>query len=130
VLDLLGIPFPVDPVGVGAQWTATETVRHHGFDHLRRIEYTLDSYDTAGATLRLTMTKAAEPQRLDAFDGVSAHLEHFEGTGELTLRVAFDRLIPTTLSGTLTTRMAYRVGGATGLSMSTVHTTQITVPAK
>lgn len=106
-------PFPEEPVGVGARWTATSHIT--GKMNIDQVAtYTLVSLADDGVILDVALTQTAAPQRVETGqEGVVAELRSMSGSGEGRMTIRTDRLVPQAES-TLQTEMSMVVTGPDG----------------
>ncbi len=109
------IPFPVEPVGVGASWQVATAIHEGGVTIDQTIVYTLAS--TNGRMLELTvqLTQAADPQEVTAPSlppTATARLALFtsEGRGRAVIRL--DEVLPASSTREIIndTSVVYRMG--------------------
>jgi hypothetical protein len=97
-LRQLATPLPLEPVGVGAKWKTTSTIRSKMFNFVQVATFSLASVKDGRATLQVQIEQKAPVQAVK-MDGVppdvKTTLDSYQGRGSGRPTVDFDRLIPT-----------------------------------
>ena len=106
------VVLPTEPVGLGAEWSATQSFDQMGTKVTETVTYTLTALEAEGATFDVEVTQTAPPGPFAAPglpDGSTAVLESLEtsGRGELTLR--WTQPFPVESSASLHSRFAARI---------------------
>src|SRR5579863_8500375 len=113
----MAVPFPEEPVGVGARWTVRMAVATGAMQTLQKVEIELTALDATSCALKLATDQSAPPQHVAAPGlppGVDASLESLTGSGTGTMLIHFDSLVPTSDATTKTaTVMNVAMGGDT-----------------
>jgi hypothetical protein len=82
----LSVPFPTEPVGIGAKWTVTRPVDSNGIKLTRVESYELTKLENDLATIQVLVTQSAKNQQLPAPPGskvkVTIQSLDSKGTGE------------------------------------------------
>lgn len=98
--------FPVEPVGVGAQWSVkTRTLGDTNM--LRTTTYTLTSRDGDTVTLDVQVQEEPAKKTLELDDGNKLTAEDWSTTSSGTITVDLTKLLPTAGENTATTRTVY-----------------------
>lgn len=95
--EQLSVPFPTEPVGVGARWTAARSVEQSGMTIRQDMEYLVTSLSADSVVLQTVMTQSAENQAMAAAAmpaGAEATLKTLAGNGTATVVIHFDRVQP------------------------------------
>jgi hypothetical protein len=113
----MALPFPEEPVGVGARWTVRLAISTGAMQTFQKVDIELAALDTTSCTLKLVTDQTAPPQSVSAPGlpaGVEASLESLTGSGTGTMLIHFDSLVPTS-EGTMKTATVMNVamGGDT-----------------
>ena len=113
----MAMPFPEEPVGVGARWTVRLAVATGAMQTFQKVEIELTALDATSCTLKLATDQTAPPQRVSVPGlppGVDASLESLTGSGTSTMLIHLDSLVPTS-EGTMKTASVMNVamGGDT-----------------
>jgi hypothetical protein len=93
----LATPFPIEPVGRGAKWKTTSTIRTKAFSFVQVTTYTLVSESEGRAMLDIKLEQRADSQvvKLDGMPpDVTTTLDSFHGRGAGHPTLDFDRLTP------------------------------------
>jgi hypothetical protein len=111
--DQMTVPLPAEAVGVGATWTVRQEVQSQGFRIDQTASYRLVERDDTAFTLAVEIRQAGADQAIvtpevPAAAGVRGQLE---GTGQGTMRIRFDSLIP---HATLTSNVRMRMSAGSG----------------
>jgi len=101
-MDQMAIPFPEEPVAVGARWQALTTQEMNGIKSRLAATYELLSIDGNVGRVKVTIQQFADPQTMD-LQGIPAELRRLrsEGSGEMT----FDLDKPLGVRGELRMKM-------------------------
>ena len=133
-MQSLSVPFPEEPVGVGAKWTVRQALPSNGLNIYQEFQLELQSIDEHGCKLAFRMTQTAPPQPVQSGlmpAGVQATLDRFEGAGTGTKTIQFDSLIPTSdMSMKTTTAMSVDAGGSSQQIAVTVTLKATVAPVK
>lgn len=112
--------FPSEPIGVGARWQVTQKVDSGGIQLTQLVEYTLRSRKGNSVEMEMTLIGGA----LDAAGAMppGAKVDAMEVTGNGTLRMQLDRLVPvSTMDTAITMAMSMSMQGQTqslGMNMN------------
>lgn len=103
---MLSLPLPAEPVGVGAEWDATQLLEVAGVRYQQTLTCRLVARDGDRATIVGDVRYASPPQRMEAGEGpakAGVALTAIEGTGTLEAVLEAGRPLPvsTTSKGTL-----------------------------
>lgn len=96
------IPFPEEPVGVGAKWQALTRVEANQMQMRVVVEYELVSLSGAKGEVKMTITQYADAQTMK-INGVDAKLEKLKSAGTGSLK--FDLARPTVVTGEMDLKM-------------------------
>lgn len=112
----LSVPFPVEPVGVGASWTYPTEAEINGIRMNAVYTYTLKSRTADRVVLAYTMKQTApeqDPKIPGVPDGVEVHLDRMEMSGSGTGVVALGSPMPVKMRNTAsgTSRMTMTADG-------------------
>jgi len=117
---LQSIPFPEEPVGIGARWQVERTVDLHTHDVDQVVTYELVDLTGTRGQLRITVEQTAEAQPLHNLPGgAQARLDAYVGRGNG--EAVFDLTSMTPLVG-LTFQSAMHATTANGTSELTMET--------
>lgn len=108
----LTLPFPEEPVGIGAHWEARQTLAVNGMQTFQKTGVELVSRDNTSCTVRTTLEQTAPAQSVALPGlpaGVDASIESMTGAGTSTMTIHFDSLVPT-VEGNITTTAVVNVG--------------------
>jgi hypothetical protein len=89
------VPFPEEPVGVGAKWQVSQTITQQAMTIEQITVYTLKSRDGDAADMELAVTQSAAEQDIESpqMPGMKIHLKSFKSTGSGTAKVSFASLL-------------------------------------
>jgi len=97
-LRQLATPFPLEPVGIGAKWKTTSTVKSKIFSFVQTANFSLVSLSGNHATIQVQIDQQAPPQAVK-MDGVPADvkttLDSYQGKGAARPVLDLDHIIPT-----------------------------------
>ena len=132
-LEQASIPFPDEPVGVGARWTSGQAVSLNGLTIDQTTEYTVTALDDAQVTLDIRLTQSAKEMRMDAPGmppGAAVTLRSLDGTGSGTSVIRFGGL-HRTIDLRMTTRMVLdmAMGGESRTMNQSMTVTMSMAPA-
>ena len=96
-LESMSMPFPVEPVGVGARWEVRQAISSGGLSVYQKTTAELVSVTASEVTLKLTQEQTAPAQAMDnpAFGGMKVSIDSYKGSGTGTTTVRFASLVPT-----------------------------------
>jgi len=98
VLRTLPIPFPVEPVGVGAVWEVTEVAKFMGMRLRHTKRYELLALDGDRVEVKASVTQIANEQELKLLETGDAHIKAkllaLTGRGQSTAVVHLDHAAP------------------------------------
>ncbi len=108
----LTLPFPEEPVGIGAHWEARQTLAVNGIQTFQKTGFELVSRDATSCTVKTTLEQTAPAQSaalpgLPA--GIDASIESMTGAGTSTMTIRFDSLVPT-VEGNIKTTAVVSLG--------------------
>lgn len=117
---LQSIPFPEEPVGIGARWEVRRTLDNHTHDVDQVVTYELVDLAGSRGQLRITVEQSADPQPLHNLPtGAQARLDTYVGRGNG--EAVFDLTSMTPLVG-LTFQSAMHASTADGASALAMET--------
>ena len=97
-LRQIATPFPLEPVGVGAKWKTTSTIKSKIFSFVQTATFSLVSINGGHATIQVQIEQQAPAQPVK-MDGVPADvkttLDSYQGRGTGRPVLDLDRLILT-----------------------------------
>jgi hypothetical protein len=96
-LRQLATPLPLEPVGVGARWRTTSTIRSKIFNFVQVATFSLVSVDGGRAVIQVQIEQKApvQPVKMEGVPpDVKTTLDSYQGRGSGRPTVDFDRLIP------------------------------------
>jgi uncharacterized protein DUF6263 len=97
-LRQIATPFPLEPVGIGAKWKTTSTIKSKIFSFVQTATFSLVSMNGGHATIQVQIEQQAPAQPVK-MDGVPADvkttLDSYQGRGTGRPVLDLDRLIPT-----------------------------------
>lgn len=96
------VPFPDEPLGVGAVWNAVTPIERSGLRLTQSARYEITEITPERVGLRITMSQQAPRQKVSA-PGVEAELLSMDGTGEGTSVLARGIMMP--LASTMRVRI-------------------------
>jgi hypothetical protein len=109
-LAQITFPVPAEPVGVGATWKTTTTLKQNGLT-MKQVAITeLTHLEGDTMTLKFKSAQSAEPQKFTT-NGVPAELASYFGAGEGETTIDLTGLIPTKAQMTLTSDMSLEAQG-------------------
>jgi hypothetical protein len=113
----LTLPFPEEPVGVGAHWVARQSLALNGMQTFQKTDVELVSRDATSCTVKTRSEQTAPAQTVATPGlppGLEASLESMTGAGTGTMTIHFNSLVPTTDGNVQTTAvMSVAMGGDT-----------------
>lgn len=107
-IDQMTVPFPDEPIGVGAKWEVAQKVLEAGMTLDQTTTFEVTGVDGVRVSLRFSVTLAAPPGKLESrfASGLSAEVERLTGSGDGTIEVDLGKVLPVALS----TRNAIAMG--------------------
>jgi hypothetical protein len=102
----LTLPFPEEPVGIGARWVARQSLALNGMQTFQKTDVELVSRDATSCTVKTKLEQTAPAQTVampGLPPGVEASLESMTGAGTSTMTIHFDSLVPTSTVNMQTT---------------------------
>jgi len=107
----LGVPFPKEAVGAGAEWKVLSTISMGGISIAQVTNVSLVSVGEDGTiTLRVKQEQSAEQQKLDPPQpGMEVEVLSMKGTGEFQTEVAPSMLTPKSSTGTTQAQIEMQV---------------------
>ncbi len=105
------VPLPVEPVGVGAKWTAVGTVDQGGMKIEQTAKYELLSREGDSIKLKLQVSqKLVDPNfSPPGMPGVKAKIDAFQSGGKGNLDISLTNLMPTEMASTIKLKMAMNI---------------------
>jgi hypothetical protein len=96
-LESMSMPFPAEPVGVGATWEVRQAISSSGISVYQKVTAELVSVTASEVTLKVTQEQTAPPQSIDnpALGGMKVTIDSYKGSGTGTTTVRFASLVPT-----------------------------------
>ncbi len=93
----MSVPLPQQPVGQGARWTVTRTLKSGSIKMKQTTNYSLEKLDKTSMKIAVDMEQNADPQPLDSKNlaGASARLVSLHSDGGGTSLIDFSKLVPT-----------------------------------
>lgn len=91
------IPFPTEPVGIGARWSVDMSVEMSGMSLTQSATYEVVEIDEESVRITSTIAQSADAQTLDLPDlppGATAELLSYAGSGTGGMTIRFDRAMP------------------------------------
>lgn len=122
------IPFPVEPVGIGAKWRMALKATVSGMTQTVTTTYTLTELAADRLALRSEIEQAAEPQALQlpgVPPGTRVRLEALSGAGPGEVELELDRPVPVQSAIRMKTDMRMTFGGAPGESLAVSQTVDV-----
>lgn len=101
-LDQMSIPFPEEPVGIGAKWQALTSQETNGMKVRMIATYELVSLADGKGKVTMTIQQFADPQQMD-MNGVKADLKSLKSAGAGTME--FDLTKPMLMKAEMTLKM-------------------------
>ena len=106
-----GYIFPEEPVGMGAKWTAKETVESKGILLFQQVLYEITALEVDSVTMKLTVTQDA-PRQSVFLGGQSATIDSYDGRGTGELTQGFANGMPTSLKVEMKQTTQVSAGGS------------------
>lgn len=94
----VSIPFPAEPVGVGAQWEVSQPISLGGIPTVQTAIYTLKSIDGSVLTIDTTTEQVVEPGSTFAQGGIEIEVISWTNTGGGTMTMDLTSLVPTSVA--------------------------------
>jgi hypothetical protein len=133
-IEQLALPFPEEAVGSGAEWEVRQALTVDSVHTFQKIVVDLVSLRDVSCTLRLLTEQTAPPQPVTAPGlpaGVRASLENMRGSGNGTMTIRFDSLVPTSQASLSSSGVINIATDGTSQQVSTRTTVRLKVsPAK
>jgi hypothetical protein len=111
----LSSPLPEEAVGVGAKWEVRQTTSTGGQTTFQKSVYEIVSMNGSTVSLKVTTEQTAPPQSISTPGlpaGAEMYLEKMAGTGEGTVVMKLDSLVPTSdMNMASSMAMSVSVGG-------------------
>jgi hypothetical protein len=129
-IEYLLVPFPEEPVGVGARWEVRAAMNANGISLFQRTEYELTALQGSTVTITSKTEQTAPPQNVSP-PGLPAEmqmsLEGLKHTGTGTGSIQLNTLVPSgTSESTTATSMGVNAGGQV-MSMTVEVKTKLTI---
>ena len=96
-LENMSLPFPEEPIGVGAKWEVKQALAAGGMRQFQKISVELTAVDGNTITLGLKTEQTAPPQPVNNPQlppGATMQLVTLTGTGTGTTKIKLDSLVP------------------------------------
>jgi hypothetical protein len=129
-IQSMSMTLPEEPVGVGARWRMRQAVPSEGMAVYQETDYQLLSMTGSTVALKVTVRQTAPPQPVAnpaLPPGVDVQLENLTGTGEGTVQVHLDTLIPVSELHIATSASTLATMGATSQRMRVATTLKLTI---
>jgi hypothetical protein len=108
----LAVPFPEEPVGEGARWSARAVSTINNLEIRQTARYELTSLDDGGVELAIRITQRAPRQSFeDPASGIEVELVSSKGSGSGSATVVFDQPFPTSSETDVRVRQRLRAQG-------------------
>ena len=115
-VENLSMPFPEEPMGVGASWEVRQGMTVSGLQSYQKTLFQVVAIDGKAVTLKTVTSQTAPSQAVhnpDLPPGAEAFLQKLSGSGSGTMTLRLDALIPTSdATYQSSSTMEIRVGGA------------------
>jgi hypothetical protein len=105
-LENMSLPFPEEPVGVGAKWEVKQAMENGGMKTFQKITAELTAVQGNVITLSVKTEQTAPPQPVNnpaLPPGATVSLVNLTGAGTGTMKVSLDSLVPTSEMNSKTT---------------------------
>ncbi|MCB9737269.1 MAG: hypothetical protein H6745_32205 [Deltaproteobacteria bacterium] len=106
-LDQMSIPFPEEPVGIGAKWQALTSQETNGMKVRMVATYELVSLADGKGKVTMTIQQFADPQQMD-MNGVKADLKSLKSAGAGTMEFELGK--PMLMKADMTLKMDAALG--------------------
>jgi hypothetical protein len=114
-VENLSNPLPEEPVGAGARWEVRQAASSGGQTVFTKSTYEVVSIQGSTVTLKVATEQAAPPQSISNPGlpaGAEMYLENMSGTGQGTVVIKLDSLVPTSeMNMTSSMSMSVSLGG-------------------
>jgi hypothetical protein len=130
VLDLSTLPFPEEPVGVGAQWQQATSAQALGVAVEMISTYELVERTKTSVRVKRSVVQKAKPGAIELPGGAKVDVLSVEGTGNGELRQALNQVLPASMTFDLHARMTMKAQGQTVTQTTTATTNGHTKLAK
>lgn len=129
-LENLSMPLPEEAVGAGARWEVRQSLSAGGMHQVQKGTYELVSTDAKSASLKVSTEQSAPPQAISPPmlpPGAQVMLQKLTGTGNGTVQLRLDTLVPSSeITQRSTTMMELSMSGMTQV-MNSDTTVKVTV---
>lgn len=127
-IEQMSVPFPEEPVGIGASWDAATSLDVNGISITQTATYTILERTDSYVRVAMTLTQTAQAQAITdpSMPGMTVNLSSFGSTGTGTATMYFDRIVPDS-DMSLTTEMSMSVDGGNGQAMPMSMTNDMTM---
>ncbi len=127
-IEQMSVPFPEEPVGVGASWDARMDLEMNGISISQTATYTVMERTDTYVRLAMSLTQTASTQSITdpSMPGMTVNLLSFSSTGSGTATMFYDRMVPDS-DMTLRTEMSMSVDGGGGQAMPMSMTNDMTM---
>ncbi len=96
-INQMSVPFPEEPVGVGARWKVTTKMDTGGIQVTNIYHYTLEKMENGNLEMKVTLEQTAEPQEVknpSLPPGTVVKLTELASSGNGTIRTNLSQLVP------------------------------------
>ena len=129
-LENMSLPFPEEPIGVGAKWEVKQAVDSGGMKTFQKITVELVAIQGNAVTLGVKTEQTAPPQpvsnpQLPA--GATMSLVSLTGTGTGTMKLKLDSLVPNSEMNAKTSTVMDMSMGGSSQRMSVDTTMKVTI---
>jgi len=114
-LNQMAIPFPTEPVGIGAKWQSTTKLDQQGIKIDQVATYEVVAIDGKMVKLKFTVQLSAPPQTMQMPQmpaGMGAKLNEMSGSGMAEATLDLSKVLPVTTTGKNTMSMNLSVDQA------------------
>jgi len=129
-LENMSLPFPEEPIGLGAKWEVKQAVASGGMRTFQKIMVELTAIDGNAITLGVKTEQTAPPQAVNNPQlpaGATVQLVNLTGTGTGTMKIKLDSLVPTSEMNAKTTTVMDMTMSGQSQRMSVDATMKVTI---
>lgn len=129
-LENMSLPFPEEPIGLGAKWTVKQALSSGGMKTFQTINVELTAIDGNQITLGVKNEQTAPPQPVSNPQlppGATVSLVNLTGTGTGTMKIKLDSLVPTSEMNAKTTTVMDMSMSGQSQRMSVDTTLKVTI---
>jgi len=111
----LGVPFPIEEIGVGAKWTVTTMLNTNGITLEQITDCELVKIKGDSVQIRTKVRQSAKPQQFNAPGmpaGAQIKLTNFEGSGTSLFTILLDEMLPRKTESTVDIDIDVEISGA------------------